>query len=620
MEVDDFEFDLVSDFAGYNSSRDKTNINEKYMVLGSKNVYKKLSGTVAVRPGLKRRGSADTTSAEVKSSFEWNSSLGLIRPLRYCNGKLQVESDIVTSGTYVWYDLLTSLTADSIVFDTWWDNSAKKDILLFVLGSTTLYHWNGGIGVIAGTAAATITLSATAATQGFDASGSVIINGTTYTYSGRSGSDLTGVAPTPVGEANGSVVILATGTDANTPAASFTNDFIKTIGNRVHVGSYTSRLIYISSNSSYTNYTVPSPRTPGSPELLTLDDQAKGISAKQGNAWITAGTSDWYEIIYTDENIPDGSGGALLTQTTKVDKKPTSALNAALRHEFIDTIGDDIVYMSQDQQLQVIGTFRNLFNTRYPTLSLPVKDEFKSVDFTGGHLKAINDIIYITAPTSGIDYMHQTREIIDEQGNITAERVWHPPQVRNVSRFAVISGVTYGHSNANPQIYQIWDTLQWHDDSPDDEPLPYECRMKMAYRHADRRNAKLTFNKAYYEGYIAPGSDVNSNHYFDYQGSTAVQGVNINENDNPVKIYSGTLSPSLGDASLGAYPLGQGYSDIATDQELLPKFRAICGINPVDCFEHQIEVYSDTPDARWEILALGVNITRALSKAVEIQR
>src|SRR3990167_5283251 len=105
-----FDFTLIEDFPGYNSASDKTKIDPGFLIRGSKNVYKKLSGTIASRPGLKRRGSADSTDAGVKAEFVWNTNVDTTRPLRICNNKLQVESDIVTTGTYVWYDLLVTST------------------------------------------------------------------------------------------------------------------------------------------------------------------------------------------------------------------------------------------------------------------------------------------------------------------------------------------------------------------------------------------------------------------------------------------------------------------------------------------------------------------------------
>lgn len=702
--MSEFLFDIVSTFPGYNSANDKTNLAKGWLTRGSVNVYKKQSGTIAVRPGLKRRGSADSTIAGVDSSYEWETSLGATRVLRVANSKLQVESDIVTSGTYLWYDLMTGLTLSRFVFDPWWNNTLEKDQIIFVKGDTNLHMWHGGIGVIASTTqiiteagdaanqlsvwsfigmttansnvfvlyytladvagtrtvnvykdsaglnlvatgslvgngiitlaasggsgltgsvtvayttddtttsantlttTGTIVLTATVDSQGFNAtSGSVVVNGTTYTYSGSSASTLTGVAADPTGEANGSVVVSAIVTTATSPAATFTNDFIKVIINRLHVGSYTSRLIYISDDSDYTSFSVPGTRAPGDPELLTLDNTAKGIGVRNGSAHIAAGTSDWYVITYTPLTV-----GSTLTEQTKMDKKSSATLQAALGHEFIGSVGDDLIFLDQGNQVRVFGTFRNLAQSQYPTLSLAIQEELADVDFTGGHLRCVGDVIYITAPITGVDYMHQTDQYIDEMGNITAQRFWQPPQVRNISRIAVIDGVVYGHSNANPQIYQLWNTLQWHDDSPTDEPLSYVCVMKTSYR-SNKRYDLISFDKTYFEGYMTEGSNVYGQVAFDYQGATSLQEIVLNCIDpvSPAIFFSGVAAYSLGEAALGANPLAGVITAEEADQELVSKFRTMPSVSVADCYEFQLIVYSVDADSRWEILAQGANV------------
>ncbi len=629
---DNFEFLLVSDFKGYNSSRDKTNLADGFLVRGSQNVYKKLSGTIASRPGLLRRGTADATAAGVLASYEWYTSLGATLPLRVANNKLQVESDV--SGDYVWYDLLITsskaspaATLTRFVMDPWWDNTEKKDLLVMVRGDANLLTWSGGITKVASATTNTITKDGTN-TWGMDGftntagKKKIMIGGVEYTYTGgESTTTLTGVTPDASGLVADDVVVQAVFLDADKPAAGNKNDFIKVIGNRLHVGSYTSRLIYISDDSDYTDFTVPGGgRAPGDPELLTLDNTAKGITVRNGNAHISAGTSDWYEISYSQMTV-----STTLTEQTKVDKKPSAVLQAAYAHEFIDTVGNDIVYLSQDQQLRVLGTFRNLFQAKYPCLSQAVYDELAQEDFTGGALRAIGDFIYITAPNNGRDWMHQTRESVDANGNITAERLWHPPQIRNVSRFAVIDGVVYGHSNANPQIYQVWDTEQWHDDGPSDESLPYDCIMRMAYKqgvtkNGVRRQGLIAFNMAYFEGYVSPGVDLNANIYIDYQGSTSSQNVNINSIESPTKLFISSSPLGFGTVPFGTNPLGDGVQTSDVSQELLPKFRAICGVNPADCFEYSLEVYTTEVNSRWEILALGVNVVEQEFSATFIRK
>lgn len=755
---DNFNFNLVDSFLGYISATEKTNVDPRALISGSMNVYKKISGNIASRFGLKVRGASDATAAGVVASYTWNTSFNLTRPMRVtANGNLQVESKIVDGVTPVWYSLLTGLTKTRYVMDPFYQVSEAKDSLLMVDGTPTLRNWSGGIGAIGATssqslifsdagglllsfaittsdptliaedyngliganiaqgtisllgqplAGDTITMtmsdgsisttavvitfvsvigstpgnvliganaaatfanllnllqhpstsnanqvafttngaalvahltvvqaygislsgSGTWAQSGFSTNKSnanlrqVVINGNTYTYAGGYNTSLLVVTTNPAGEATGSVVIQTVVSFTNIPAVGFNNDFIKVIGNRAHVGSYSSRLIYISSSSDYSNYTVPTPRTPGSPELLTLDNTAKGIGVRIGNANISAGTSDWYEIEY--ENI---TVGTTLTQQTNVIKKPIASRGAALAHEFIDSQGDNVVYMDQEHQVRIIGSFKNLDTAQFPSISLQIQDELTAVDFTGGALKSIGEIVYITAPLSGVDYMYQTRQTASSQTEIVSERLWHPPQVRSVSRFEVIDGVVYGHSAANPMIYQIWDTNQWHDDSPSGIPMPYTAVMRMPYRQivtktGTRRQGMFQSTKLYVEGYIANGVDLNGYIFTDYQGSTSLQSVNINSVAKPAKFFqAGTGSP-LGQSSLGDNPLGTGVMPDASSQNLVPKFRAICDYNGQNCFEQAIQVYSDEVDSRWEITSLGTNMAEVAQQATFLRK
>ncbi len=429
------------------------------------------------------------------------------------------------------------------------------------------------------------------------------IGSTVYGYTGgESTTALTGVFPSAAAVVADSVAISAVVTHVNIPASSYSADFIKTVINQVFVGSYTSRLVYISKSSDFTNFTVPTPTAPGDPDLLTLDNCPTGIGVRKGQAHIGAGTSDWYVVSFSNITV-----GTVLVRQTVVDKQAVANLAAPLAHEFIDSVGDDLVYISKDQQLRIFGTFRNITTPKYPSLSQAVKDEFAEEDFDGGALRAVGDMIYITAPNSGRDWMHETRESVDTSGNVVAERFWHPPQVRNISRFAVIDGVVFGHSNANPQIYQVWDTLQWHDDSPADEPLAYECRMRMAYQNGGDRVEYKQFDKAYFEGYMPTGVQLNANVYMEYQGAAGLQTLVINSDLILARFFSGNSAPSIGDASLGDNPIGDGLTPDSNEQELVPKFKVIRDIQPVNIGEYDLEVFSTELDSRWEMLCLGVN-------------
>ena len=597
-----FDFKTVSEFGGYVSSVDKTKLSIDTVVSGSQNVYKKDSGTWAVREGQKRLGAASSTQSAVSSEFVWRTSWGAEYPLWVTNSTLQVY----ISGT--WLTLLSGLTLTRYVFDKWFDNTEKKDRLLFVNGSDDLFHWSGGYSTILSKTVNTITKTGSTSWQqaGFSTTGgekTVVINGTTYTYTGgESTTTLTGVSPDPTGEANGSNVLQAVQTVSNSPAANFANDFIKVINNQLYVGSYTSRLCYISSNTDFKNFTVTSPRIPGGPELLTLDSTLKGIGVRQGNAHIGVGTGQWAVISFNDITV-----GSTLTQVTKIDVKPVSNLAAPYAHEFIDVVGDSLVYLAQDQQVRTFGDFANLFTPKYPSLSQQIKTELENEVFTGGSLKCIGDITYLTAPNSGKVYLYKVRERVDANGNVVGERLWFAPFVWSITGVDIYNGIVYGFSSQNPQMYQLWDTGQWHDDCPSDEELRYSCVLAFAYRTTANRVDLQHFDKTYSEGYMSLGTPLDLLINYNYEGVTNQVSVPINSLALPAYMFTPSVS-SLGDESLGDAPMGDGLTESGL---FLPKFKVINSIADLNCFEWQPVYFSDEANARWEILATGSNTRMA---------
>lgn len=438
----------------------------------------------------------------------------------------------------------------------------------------------------------------------------LVINGTLYAYTGgETTTTLTGVTPSPAALTADTVVLQAAIVQANKPATGFSNDFIKVINNQAYVGSYTSRLCYISSNIDYTDYTVPTPRLPGSPELLTLDSTLNGIGVRNGKAYISIGSGEWAIINFSDITV-----GTTLTQQTTVDVKPIAKLATAYAHEFIGNVGDNLVYLAKDQQLRTFGDFNASFVAAYPSLSQEVSTEFMEENFEGGAIKCIGDFTYITAPASGKTYLYQVRQYVNQNNQVGVERLWHAPFVWNATRIDEINGDVVCFSNSNPQVYQVWDTNQWYDDSPSDEPLPYNCTLALAYRTGKRRQGLQEFDKVFSEGYITAGTPLNVTVKYDYLGATNTLTQPVNSTTRPAYTF-GLSYGSLGDDSLGDTPLGSETGDTTDD---LVKFKVINSFTLTDSFEYQIIYSSESTNARWEILASGTNASTSQVDATYI--
>lgn len=648
VKASSFNFLLSSGFLGYNSASDKTTLDLRFMIRGAKNVYIKPTGTIATRPGKMLRGSSDSTLAGVTSSFEWDTTLGTVRNIRVCNGKVQVESDIAASGTYVWYELFQTATLASLaasftrfVFDTWWDNDDRTDRLVFVRGDSNIFYWSGAMAKVLSSTADTITVdsASTWAQLGFALTiageKKIMIDGREATYTGGEGtSTLTGVTMS-TGDAStiavGAIaiqsVLVQPGGATKMFPSTYNADMVRIVGNQSLIGSYSSREVYMSADSTvggvlgFLNYENTGGHVYGDPDLIVLDSPCKAIGEKDGTIAIFAGKSELY-LISPNTNVTytyTGSDGAARFIYNKVEKRRLAGLTSALGHEFVDNFGEYLVWIDQKNQLRALGSFAGNNNTLKPALwSLDVQQELSEDDFTGGHLRSTVDTIYITAPPNGRDWMFQVFETIDSQGQIISKRIWHPPQVRAVSRFALIDGEVFGHSSVYPQVYQIWNTGLDEDDAPGDVTAPYTCVARFPYHSYVANGGRSAFNMIYVEGYMPEETPLLMNVYIEYQGSKALQTLVIDAAGDEAKFFGG-LIPSLGDSSLGDNPLGQGIIPEGSDQELIPKFRAIPNLNEVNCFESSLEFYSVDP-ARWELLRFGPNVHTVSEKPTFLRK
>ncbi len=466
----------------------------------------------------------------------------------------------------------------------------------------------------------------------------IVINGVEYTYTGgEDTTTLTGVSPDASTVVAGSFVFqklltftsIPNVTDQTSTAyiartGTWTNDFITVLANQLIVCSLSSRVVYISADTNYLDFSNGGDRVSGDPDYVVLDNFPTAIANREGNAFISAGNSDWFKVTPNTPApvavpITGGGDGYVITA---VEKQPQAALTACLGFNFVDTVGDSVIYLAQDHQIRILGTFRNLTQVKYPSISQRVRTELERTDFTGGALRVIGEYIYLTAPAVGQVFMYQIRDDIDEVGNVTARRIWHPPQEWGASRMAVINGLTYAHSSSQPQIYQVWDTDQWHDDSPSGVPSPYECIARFAYQDNGVKTGLINFNRGYYEGYMAPNSVLTARVRFDYLGGTRNQG---QDSINEEAISSLTVAPTLfiGESpqELGVWQVGtQEVGTTADDLKAYPKFRFIQDIQSVDVFEYQMELYSYEADSRWEIKCLGVNAAESINNPVFLTR
>lgn len=581
------QFKIISQFKGYSNKQDITNLGDGFLVSGSQNVISTDGNTIAVRGGFTRDGAANSALTPILRSFEWKTARGLEIPLRSYDTKLEFRYG------GVWYQLASGFSSVLFEFDTVWHNDEKQDKLLFVNGDSNIREWSGGITTFGSAGATTITKqgSTTWKENGFTNTGSVIIGGITYTYTGFNGAgdQLTGVSPNPTlgGHTAGDLVFQAIVTKSNKPGSNLKNDLIAVLRNQVYIASYTSRLVFVSKNTDYTDYNFSSPRLPGDGALITLDGTPTGFAPQEENMYISAGLDQWY---LTNFQLSSD----LLSETLRIIRLKTDSQGAAIKQSAIGLMKNKIIFISNEPTLDFLGRIENVNTPQGVPLSDPIKNDFQDYDFTDAHVKYFKNNLYIAVPGESRLLIYNIQK-----------GYWEPPQILPAGRLAIIGGELYLHSSTVPETYKLFEGTS-------DNGNPIAAIARFSYMNFGARANKKVFNEWYTEGYISSNTVLTRKIFYDYEGFNSINSEDIlGDNSNIILTSS---SGSLGKLSLGKQKFGGSGGDE------FPKFRIIHPVVEQDYWEVQPEYSSNGVDQRWELIAFGSNVDYSEADNNEIKQ
>ena len=583
------KYDLVSEFKGYVTKPDPTNTDRRTLTAGSFNVLVNDTEKVTGRRGFELFGAASTDRNPIESEFVWHTSGATELMLRGLNNTLQVYYG---SG---WLDVASGFNTAEFGFPRssrsgWWDTAEGIDILPFVAKDSNIYTWSGAIAEVASTTSNTITKTGSetwAEARALSGSGTFIINGTEYSYTGGdTTTTLTGVTPDPTGEANGSIAIQKVTTIADKPGSGLTNDLIEILNNQVYVGDYTSREVYVSTVSSLSDFaTISTPREVGESALFALDNAPVAFVVQEEKMYISAGKSDWYET-----NIELQNSGTAFIENISVKKLKNAPQQAAKQKDLTANIKNSVVFISNEPTLDELGRVENVNTPQSKPLSDPIKPDFDAYDFTGGDIVYWKNQIIITAPVNAIMLIYDINN-----------GWWQPPQQMSISKLSVYQNKLIGHSSLVSESYELF-----KDNTFADLGNPINMQAVFAYRNFGDRALLKNFDEYYSEGYLSSSTNLDLTLQYDYLGGTSIKRFEIKGSDNKITVGEIT-GGSLGSLPLGAGPLGT----VEDGGVELKKFRQINGTSTVN-FHEMRAIYSTTDtSAQFEIMAHGPQVRLA---------
>lgn len=607
------EYLLTIGCKGYISKADATNVNPSYLVRGSQNVVINDNERVESRSGTEIFGATTTETYPVKSEFSWKHNSG---------GSTTLQTEILlreVNGTLYFYSeessafevLLTGLsTTKPVRFATVWDTTALEDVLLFVNNSTSLYKWSGGMGTIAGdssVASGAITIQETIASQRFwTTTGSIRIKDSGGTWRETAYTSQTGSVFTVSSDLSsytfsaGALVIQKVDTVSKTMQSGYTDltyDTIKTLNNQVWLGSNTSRVIYVSKGTDYSNYAYSATRVAGEGAVVTMDDVTIGMEvpdslASENKMIVYSGKDRIYQV-----SFEINAGADATREVPRVKPLLVSEGQGAIDQEFICKIKGAIVWVSNNKELVELGQVENLPSPQALPISDPVKPDFTDASFTNGNVKFWRNSIFVTDGTNTKMFIYDL-----------SKRFWQPPQTIGVRLMSIYNNLLYGHSNSVDETYKLFTGLS-------DNGNPISFKAHFAYQNGGLRYKLKNFDKFFTELYIQGNTKVTVSLLYEWKGA---KGITTYELDGSQRefLFTPNNSASLGVNPLGTNPLG-GQLEAG---ELTPKYRRFKPIVPKDCFEFQARFECDASDFAFQILAFGANIMLSKNLPVNITK
>lgn len=603
------KYALITSPKGYQNKREITNQDPHVLVAGSRNMIINDADKVATRKGYTLDGQAGTITNGVDSDYDFVSRNGKIIFRSYQGatantGKLQIRTEY-TTGTILWYDLLTTLTYTEFDYTTWWYATEATRVMIFVDGTTSIRMFGGGLAYVASNTATTITKSGTQtwAQAGFFvnlAGRTVTIPGYgTYTYTGgEATTTLTGLSGLPAITAGTPAfqgVVTITSLTGVSPA--ITPNVIMTKDNQVWYGDTRTSVIYGSKNTDYSDCGFTTPiRVPGEGFKITLDSFTVGFTQDSDSIYAHAGVDDIYVIKFILTSAQDG-------ESIVIQKLRAGSGQAAISQKAIIPVKNGIMYITNDKTLSWLTSVQNVFTPQSLPISDPIKKDFDSFDLTGATGVFFENEIWLAIPQENLTYRYDFDKAL-----------WQTPQTLPLSGFSVIKNTTtgmnelYGHSNNRNESYKLNEGLT-------DNGVTIEYVAAFSYRQFGDRGVYHQFDEYFQELYMSETTVVTATHRYEYLGSELVIEKLIDGSDTGL-MFAPTTDANLGKDNLGKQPLGS----TTNEESDLNKYRCIHEIKTQDFFEHQIIFSSDSDEAQFEILSHGPNARESTNIPRSIKR
>jgi len=331
-------------------------------------------------------------------------------------------------------------------------NTTTSDGIFFCNGIDEYTFWNGAHGTIKSNTATVITLNeASAATQGFDATGGTIrYKGTDYTYSGVSGATLTGLSALPTLVADTGIAEIPDITTGNTGGALF--DIMWVQDGRIWGARTDGILVYYSKVGDGTLFTAgDNPDDAGSFDIIEgTGPITAGAAFKDYSVIYKKDLAKYYQLVY-----PTNS-----TKTRNTDIIRQGDDLGCAGPDAILSLDDRVYYTSPKGGIRWIGKSESNDGFTFDDFTNVIRPTLKDGIFTGCHMFYFErERVLVSTYKKDSDSSKEDRQITVEFTEDDALVQARPININDwpMNVFFKYSGEWYGCSNLEKEIYKLFD-------------------------------------------------------------------------------------------------------------------------------------------------------------------
>lgn len=426
----------------------------------------------------------------------------------------------------------------------------------------------------------------------------ITYEGVSYAYSGGETTDtlmgLTAFPSVSVGDPVWQTVdSFALPSSITSAYPQFTPDIIASQLNAIFLASSKASVVFGSSVSDYTDFTLTDPRAQGDPMQMPLTngfcsciiptDTDKAVLNIQSTLIFGSGRDAFDQIDF--HMSADNS-----EELARIIRYMTAKGVGLISKDAYCPIKGNTVYISREPALTSLSEagLEQQDGSKNTPISDPIKDDFDAYDFTGAHMTYWKRALWIALPAEGLVLIYDLMR-----------GLWQPPMTMPIARLAIINDWLYGHSAITNETYKLWT-------GTDDNGIYIPQVARFAYNNGGRRDRLKNMSEHWSDGYITANGDLNVNLYYGFEGATGIKTFPVSGGD--TSIVTGLVGSPLGSEPLGVEPLGGatlGSPSGLEGQPQLLRFQQIDTVSMLDYFEYFVEYTMNTLGGQFAIVAHG---------------